>query len=104
MAKILSIEDRDGTLMSVVDFGGIQKDVCLQYIPDAEVGQYVVVHVGFALQRLDEESAMRTLAEFRHLGVLKEEFGDGFELAAKQAGLANPAQLPKTNGTSEVKS
>ncbi len=36
--KILSIEDRDGTLMSIVDFGGIKKDVCLQYIPDAEVG------------------------------------------------------------------
>jgi hydrogenase expression/formation protein HypC len=102
--KILSVEDRDGTLMSVVDFGGIKKDVCLQYIPDAEVGQYVVVHVGFALQRLDEESAIRTLAEFEHLGVLKEEFTDGFELAAHQAGLENPAALPKTNGASEVKS
>jgi hydrogenase expression/formation protein HypC len=88
--KIVSIEDRDGTLMSIVDFGGIKKDVCLEYIPDAEVGQYVVVHVGFALQRLDEESAMRTLAEFEHLGVLKEEFTDGFELAAQQAGLDNP--------------
>ena len=86
--KIISIEDRDGTLMSIVDFGGIKKDVCLQYIPDAEIGEYVVVHVGFALQRLDEESAIRTLAEFEHLGVLKEEFGDGFELAAKQAGPA----------------
>jgi hydrogenase expression/formation protein HypC len=99
--KIISIEDRDGTLMSTVDFGGINKDVCLQYIQDAEVGQYVVVHVGFALQRLDEESAMRTLAEFEHLGVLKEEFGDGFELAAKQAGIENPNALP-TNGSSEV--
>lgn len=86
--KIVSIDDRDGTLMSVVDFGGIKKDVCLEYIPDAEVGQYVVVHVGFALQRLDEESAMRTLAEFEHLGVLREEFADGFELAAEQAGAA----------------
>jgi hydrogenase expression/formation protein HypC len=93
--KIVSIEDRDGTLMSVVDFGGIKKDVCLEYIPDAEVGQYVVVHVGFALQRLDEESAKRTLAEFEHLGVLKEEFTDGFELAAKQAGLGNPNPSPK---------
>jgi hydrogenase expression/formation protein HypC len=95
--KIVSIEDRDGTLMSVVDFGGIKKDVCLEYIPDAEVGQYVIVHVGFALQRLDEESAMRTLAEFEHLGVLKEEFTDGFELAAQQAGVANP------DGDTEVK-
>ena len=93
--RIISIEDRDGTMMSVVDFGGIKKDVCLQYIPDAEVDQYVVVHVGFALQRLDEESAMRTLAEFERLGVLQEEFADGFELAAKQAGAANPDGLPK---------
>jgi hydrogenase expression/formation protein HypC len=85
-----------------VDFGGVQKDVCLQYIPDAEVGQYVVVHVGFAIQRLDEESAKQTLAEFERLGVLKEEFADGFELAAKQAGLTNPAASPQTNGTSEV--
>jgi hydrogenase expression/formation protein HypC len=99
--RIVSIEDRDGTLMSVVDFGGIKKDVCLEYIPDAEVGQYVVVHVGFALQRLDEESAMRTLAEFEHLGVLKEEFTDGFELAAQQAGLDNPNA--SVNGSSEVK-
>ncbi|KUI24386.1 hydrogenase [Mycobacterium sp. IS-1742] len=88
--KIDSVTDRDGTLMAVVDFGGVKKDVCLQYIPDAQVGQYVVVHVGFAIQRLDEESAMRTLREFEHLGVLAEEFGDGFELAARQAGLANP--------------
>jgi hydrogenase expression/formation protein HypC len=102
--RIISVEDRDGTLMSVVDFGGIKKDVCLQYIPDAEVGQYVVVHVGFAIQRLDEESAKRTLAEFEHLGVLKEEFGDGFELAARQAGVSNPNTTTQTNGSSEVKS
>jgi hydrogenase expression/formation protein HypC len=98
--KILSLETRDGTLMSLVDFGGIHKDVCLEYIPDATVGEYVVVHVGFAIQRLDEESAKRTLVEFEHLGVLKEEFGDGFEAAAKQAGLAGP----ESNPTTEVKS
>jgi hydrogenase expression/formation protein HypC len=87
---VLELYDRDDTLMSVVDFGGVHKDVCLQYIPDAAVGDYVVVHVGFAIQRLDEESALRTLAEFEHLGVLKEEFGDGFALAARQAGLPDP--------------
>jgi hydrogenase expression/formation protein HypC len=85
--RILRVEDRDGTLMSVVDFGGVQKEVCLQYVPDADVGEYVVVHVGFAIQRLDEVSAMRPLAEFEHLGVLAEEFGDGFEIAARQAGV-----------------
>lgn len=93
--KILSLQDRDGTMMSTVDFGGIQKDVCLQYIPDAVIGEYVVVHVGFAIQRLDEESAIKTLAEFEHLGVLNEEFGDGFEIAAKQAGQINPAATPQ---------
>ena len=91
--RITSLQDRDGTLMSTVDFGGISKDVCLQYIPDAMVGEYVVVHVGFAIQRLDEASAKRTLAEFEHLGVLTEEFGDGFELAARQAGLQNPGEV-----------
>ena len=98
--KILSLDDRDGTLMSVVDFGGIKKDVCLQYIPDAQVGEYVIVHVGFAIQRLDEESAMRTLAEFEHLGVMKEEFGDAFELAAQQAGMTEP----HADGNGEVES
>ncbi|WP_433726683.1 HypC/HybG/HupF family hydrogenase formation chaperone [Nocardia sp. CA-129566] len=88
--KVLSLHERDGTLMSVVDFGGVHKDVCLQYIPDAAVGDYVVVHVGFAIQRLDEQSALQTLSEFERLGVLKEEFGDGFAIAAAQAGLENP--------------
>ncbi|MGK8512330.1 HypC/HybG/HupF family hydrogenase formation chaperone [Nocardia asiatica] len=92
--KVLSLHERDGTLMSVVDFGGVHKDVCLQYIPDAAIGDYVVVHVGFAIQRLDEDSALRTLAEFEHLGVLNEEFGDGFEIAAEQAGVDNPAAEP----------
>ena len=70
--RILNIETRDGTLMSVVDFGGIHKEVCLEYLPDATVGEYVVVHVGFAIQRLDEQSALRTLAEFERL---EEELG-----------------------------
>ncbi len=91
--KIISLTERDETLMAQVDFGGATKEVCLQYIPDAVVGEYVVVHVGFAIQRLDEISAQQTLAEFEKLGVLEEEFGDGFALAAKQAGQAPiPAQ------------
>lgn len=99
--KILRMQDRDGTLMSVVDFGGVQKDVCLQYVPDAQVGEYVVVHVGFAIQRLDEESAIQTLAEFERLGVLEEEFGNGFEQAARQAGMTNPDRTATINGNPE---
>jgi len=84
--RILSVEDQDGTTMAQVDFGGLRKEVCLAYIPDVEVGEYVIVHVGFAIQRLDEQSALETLANFEKLGILEEEFGDGFALAAKQAG------------------
>ena len=84
--RVLSIAEVDGTLMAEVDFGGVRKDVCLQYIPDAAVDEYVVVHVGFAIQRLDEASAQRTLANFDRLGILEDEFGDGFTRAAKQAG------------------
>ena len=73
--------------MAQVDFGGLRKEVCLDYIPDARVGEYVIVHVGFAIQRLDEQSAQETLASFEKLGILEEEFGDGFSLAAKQAGV-----------------
>ena len=88
--RVLSVEERDDTLMAEVDFGGVRKDVCLEYIPDVQVGEYVIVHVGFAIQRLDEQSAMETLATFEKLGILQEEFGDGFEAAARQAGVAHP--------------
>jgi hydrogenase expression/formation protein HypC len=85
--RVMSLEIRDDTPMAEVDFGGVRKEVCLQYIPDVRLGEYVVVHVGFAIQRLDEQSAMETLANFEKLGILEEEFGDGFELAARQAGV-----------------
>jgi hydrogenase assembly chaperone HypC/HupF len=80
--RVLDIEDRDGTRMASVDFGGVVKEVCLEYLPDLQVGEYAIVHVGFALQRLDEESARQTLALFADLGLLVEEFGDPWEQAA----------------------
>ncbi|MCM2411226.1 MULTISPECIES: HypC/HybG/HupF family hydrogenase formation chaperone [unclassified Streptomyces] len=82
--RVLSTAEVDGTVMAEVDFGGVRKEVCLQYIPDVTVGEYVIVHVGFAIQRLDERSAQDTLANFERLGILAEEFGDGLELAAQQ--------------------
>jgi hydrogenase expression/formation protein HypC len=85
--RVLSVAEVDGTVMADVDFGGVRKNVCLQYVPDAVAGDYVVVHVGFAIQRLDEESARQTLADFERLGLLEEEFGDGFTRAAQQAGV-----------------
>jgi hydrogenase expression/formation protein HypC len=84
--RVVSVTETDGTTMAEVDFGGLRKEVCLAYIPDVQVDEYVIVHVGFAIQRLDEKSALETLANFDKLGILEEEFGDGFELAARQAG------------------
>ena len=89
--RVMSLETRDDTPMAEVDFGGVRKEVCLQYIPDVKIGEYVVVHVGFAIQRLDEQSALDTLAAFEKLGILEEEFGDGFALAARQAGVGEEA-------------
>jgi hydrogenase expression/formation protein HypC len=88
--RVTSIAERDDTLMAEVDFGGVTKDVCLEYLADVAIGEYVMVHVGFAIQRLDEQSAQETLANFAKLGVLEEEFGDGFALAARQAGMEDP--------------
>lgn len=104
--RVISMAERDQTLMAQVDFGGVTKDVCLQYIPDVAVGEYVVVHVGFAIQRLDEASAQETLANFEKLGILEEEFGDGFELAARQAGVDLPPQshAPRAHTTPEATS
>ena len=90
--KVLEIEEKEGTRMAVVDFGGVVKEVCLEYLPDLQVGEYTIVHVGFALQRLDEESARRTLALFEELGLLQEEFGDPWEAAGAAAGSGTEAE------------
>jgi hydrogenase expression/formation protein HypC len=95
--RVDTLRERDGTLMAEVDFGGVRKDVCCAYVPDVAPGDYVIVHVGFAIQRLDEASAQATLAEFEALGVLKEEFGDQLALAAHQAGAPLPG-VPNGSG------
>lgn len=71
--KIIEIWVESGTRMATVDFGGTTKKVCLAYLPDLEIGEYTIVHAGFALTRLDEESANNTLEMFADLGVLEAE-------------------------------
>jgi hydrogenase expression/formation protein HypC len=76
----------DGTVrMGRVNFGGVVKSVCLEYVPEVEVGDYTIVHVGFAIAKIDEESAQKTLDDFRRMGVLDEELAseeDAFRRAA----------------------
>jgi hydrogenase expression/formation protein HypC len=72
--RVEQVWDAGGTRMATVDFGGIRKDVCLAYVPEVEVGDYTVVHVGFAITKLDEESALETLRLFNQIGALEQEF------------------------------
>ncbi|HEY0929618.1 MAG TPA: HypC/HybG/HupF family hydrogenase formation chaperone [Gemmatimonas sp.] len=74
--RITSIYDEGAMRMAKLDFGGITKNVCLAYLPDAVVGQYAIVHVGFAISLIDEASAQETLHHFRSLGILEEELGE----------------------------
>ncbi len=71
--QIKEVYEIDGVRMGKVNFSGIVKEVCLEYVPEANVGDYTIVHVGFAITRLDEESALETLKMFEELGVLEEE-------------------------------
>jgi len=79
--RVEQIWDVEGTRMATVDFGGVRKDVCLAYVPEVEVGDYTVVHVGFAITRLDEESARATLALFAEIGALEAEFDNPLDPA-----------------------
>jgi hydrogenase expression/formation protein HypC len=73
--KIVEIYDSGGLRMGKVDFGGVQREACLEYVPEAEVGDYTVIHVGFAISRLSEEEAMASLEILNELVDLTEELG-----------------------------
>jgi len=60
--KILDIYEADGLLMGKIDFGGVIREACLTYVPEAKVGDFTIIHVGFALNLIDEKEAMETLA------------------------------------------
>jgi hydrogenase expression/formation protein HypC len=73
--RVIDVAKDEHVLMGHVQFGGISKRVCLEHVPGVKPGDYVLVHVGFALARLDEEEARRVfelLAELRQLGELEE--------------------------------
>mgnify|MGYP001481480620 FL=1 len=70
--KILDIDRASQPLMGKVSFGGIQKQICLELTPDATIGEYVIVHVGFAISKMDETEALETLKLIEEM----ENFGD----------------------------
>ncbi|HEX2498556.1 MAG TPA: HypC/HybG/HupF family hydrogenase formation chaperone [Actinomycetes bacterium] len=66
--RVIELADSDGLLMGTIDFAGVRKQVCLAYVPEVMLGEYVIVHVGFAISRVDEAEAERTLAVLRAMG------------------------------------
>ena len=73
--KIVDVYESNGLQMAKVDFGGILREACLSYVPEAQVGEYCIIHVGFAISLLSEKDAMETLELLRQMGSFEEELG-----------------------------
>ncbi|WP_119072854.1 HypC/HybG/HupF family hydrogenase formation chaperone [Aggregatilinea lenta] len=74
--KIVEIYEQHGLRMGKVDFGGVIKEACLAYVPEAQIGDYTIIHVGFALNVIDEVEAQKTLQLMIEVGILDEELGE----------------------------
>jgi hydrogenase expression/formation protein HypC len=70
--KIVEFHEKHGVRMSKVDFGGVVREACLEYLPEAAIGDYVLVHVGFAISKVDEEEAARTYKYLQEMDQLAE--------------------------------
>lgn len=77
--RIIEIYEVAGLQMGKVDFGGIVKEACFAYLDEPEVGDYTMIHVGFAISKVDEEEAFRTLELLREMGELEDELGIDLE-------------------------
>ena len=71
--KVVEMYERNDLPMGKVEFGGILKEVCLAYTPEAQLGDYVLVHVGFAISRIDEAEARETMDLIEEIGSMAEE-------------------------------
>ncbi len=71
-ARIEEIYQKDGLKMARVDFGGASREVCLDYVPEAKVGEYCIIHVGFAISLLSESEAQETLALLDEIAAMDE--------------------------------
>jgi hydrogenase expression/formation protein HypC len=93
--KVIEIDDSAALRMAKVDFGGVRKEACLAYVPEVRVGDYVIVHVGFAISALDEEEAMKTLEILRMIDEvgLEQELG---AMADEVPASAAPSASPPT--------
>jgi len=73
--KLTEIYEANGLRMGKVDFGGVMREACLEYLPDVKVGDYVIIHVGFAISQLSEKEAAETLSILREISDINAELG-----------------------------
>jgi len=78
--KVLEIDEENPMRMAKVDFGGIVRDASLAYVPGAQVGDYVIVHAGFAISQMDEEEALETFKLLEEIGVVELDEGAGSQV------------------------
>ena len=74
--KIVEIYEANGLKMGKIDFGGVTREACLAYVPEAMIGDYTIIHVGFALNLVSEEEAQETLVLLRQITELNPEIED----------------------------
>jgi len=92
--KVIEIHEVAGLQMGRVDFGGVRKEACLAYVPEVTIGDYVIIHVGFAISRVDEDEAMKTLEILAEMGDMMEQ-----ELATMGPGMDAPAVVDEASET-----
>ena len=73
--KVVETYDQGGLRMAKVQFGGITREACLEYLPETQTGDYVLVHVGFAISMIDEAEAARTYELLEQIGLVADELG-----------------------------
>ena len=73
--KIIEIYEKESMKMGKVDFGGVIRETCFDFVPEAKIGDYTIIHVGFAISLLSEEEALSTLEMLREISQLGEELG-----------------------------
>ena len=80
--KVIELYETNGMKMGKVDFGGALREACLEYLPDIQIGDYTIVHVGFGISKVDEQEAMETMEMLREMEMLAGELPELIEPGA----------------------
>jgi len=95
--RILETKEENGSRLGRVQFGGITREVQLDFVPEAGVGDYVIVHVGFALSKVNADEAERTYQLLEQMGMLEEELGAGKDTGPGSADSGSSGSAPPSS-------